>query len=132
MAETALFLNIECHPRDNKWGGANRVKLSLQIEPEDIERVQALLAARQDDAFVKHRVGKNLGAARPQITKRAFWERMVACLLTTQQRSGPKSAVNQGRIGVVAPKGVDIGKGGSTSTRYWAMAESWVCWPQTD
>ena len=39
------------------------MKLSLQIEPDDIERVRTFLAARQDDPFVKHRVAKNLGPA---------------------------------------------------------------------
>ena len=29
--------------------------------------------------------------------------------------------INQGRIGIAAPRSVDIGKGGSTSTQYWAM-----------
>lgn len=71
------------------------MKLSLQIERKDIKKVRTFLVAHQDDAFVKHRVAKNLGRNKPQITKRAFWERMVACLLTTQQRSGPKSAVTR-------------------------------------
>lgn len=71
------------------------MKLSLQIERKDIKKVQTFLASHQDNAFVKHRVAKNLSTARPRITKRAFWGRMVACLLTTQQRSGPKSAVTR-------------------------------------
>lgn len=74
---------------------ATPMKLSLRIEPDDIERLRTFLVARQGDAFVRRRIAKNLGTAKPRITKRAFWERMVACLLTTQQRSGPKSAVTR-------------------------------------
>ena len=71
------------------------MRLSLQIEPEDIEKVRAFLDSRRNEPFVRNRIAKNLGKEKPQITKRAFWECMVACLLTTQQRSGPKSAVTR-------------------------------------
>jgi len=39
------------------------------------------------------RIETNLAESKPTIPKPLFWERMVGCLLTTQQRSGPDSSV---------------------------------------
>jgi hypothetical protein len=54
------------------------MKLTLQIEPEDIEKVRAIIASHQDDPFVKDRIAKNLSDDKPQITKDEFWRCMVA------------------------------------------------------
>ena len=48
-----------------------------------------------NDAFVKQRITKNLSKQKPPVSEEEFWECLVACLLTTQQRSGPKSIVTQ-------------------------------------
>ena len=54
------------------------MKLTLQIEPEDTEKVRAIIASHQDDPFVKDRIAKNLSDDKPQITKDEFWKCMVA------------------------------------------------------
>jgi len=71
------------------------MKLHWEIAPEDVEAVHSFLALHQDDAFVKSRIEKNLREDKPAITKDEFWYWMVVCLLTTQQRSGPTSAVTR-------------------------------------
>jgi hypothetical protein len=65
------------------------------IEPSDIEKVKAFLDRHRDDLFVRQRFGWNLRDNKPPVGKAAFWQQMVACLLTTQQRSGPTSAVSR-------------------------------------
>ncbi|NNE47201.1 MAG: hypothetical protein HKN37_11130 [Rhodothermales bacterium] len=42
---------------------------------------------------MKSRIATNLRTDKPPISKGEFWDRMVGCLLTTQQRSGPGSTV---------------------------------------
>lgn len=71
------------------------MKLHWEITPADVERVHSFLKSWQDDPFVKSRVTKNLRKDKPPITKEEFWYWMIVCLLTSQQRSGPKSAVTR-------------------------------------
>lgn len=71
------------------------MKIIWHIELEDIEKVQVFCNSYCDDPFVKQRIEKNLGEDRQQISKGGFWQAMVKCLLTTQQRSGPSSPVSR-------------------------------------
>lgn len=71
------------------------MKLIWQIELEDIERVKAFLAANESSPFVRQRINRNLVSNKPAVQKYEFWRQLVACLLTTQQRSGPNSAVSR-------------------------------------
>jgi hypothetical protein len=71
------------------------MKHTWTVEPADIEKVKAFLADHQDDLFVRRRIERNLGAEKPAVEKAGFWQQMVACLLTTQQRAGPTSAVTR-------------------------------------
>ena len=64
-----------------------------QIEPDDIEKVRAFVDSHLNDTEVKDRIARNLRKDKPPITEEQFWERMVGCLLTTQQKSGPDSRV---------------------------------------
>src|SRR5262249_11899104 len=68
---------------------------SWTIEPTDIEKVKAFLDLHRDDLFVRQRIEWNLRDDKPAVKKEDFWQQMVACLLTTQQRSGPTSAVTR-------------------------------------
>lgn len=65
------------------------------IEPTDIKKVMAFLDLHRDDLFVRQRIEWNLSDEKPAVEREDFWQQMVACLLTTQQRSGPKSAVTR-------------------------------------
>ena len=71
------------------------MRLLWQIDSEDIARVRAFYEKHCDNPFVKSRISTNLRADKPPISKGEFWDRMVGCLLTTQQRSGPGSAVTK-------------------------------------
>lgn len=65
------------------------------IEPTDIEKVKAFLDLHRDDPLVRQRIEWNLRNEKPAVNKGDFWQELVACLLTTQQRSGPTSAVTR-------------------------------------
>jgi hypothetical protein len=71
------------------------MKINWQIDPEDIAKVKTFFDLHRDNAFVKMRIATNLKDDKPPVTKELFWEVMIACLLTTQQRSGPGSAVTR-------------------------------------
>ena len=72
-----------------------KMKLHWEIAPKDVERVHSFLQSHEEDTFVQSRRAKNLQKDKPAITKDDFWYWMVVCLLTTQQRSGPTSAVTR-------------------------------------
>jgi N-glycosylase/DNA lyase len=65
------------------------------IEVGDIEKVKELLDQQRASLFVRRRVERNLRDEKPLPSKDKIWHQMVACLLTTQQRSGPRSAVTR-------------------------------------
>jgi len=71
------------------------MKIIWQVDDKDIARVKEFFDLHRDNAFVKMRITRNLADDKPPVTKELFWEVMIACLLTTQQRSGPGSAVKK-------------------------------------
>lgn len=71
------------------------MKIIWQVDAEDIAKVKEFFDLHRDNAFVKMRIATNLKDDKPPVTKELFWEVMIACLLTTQQRSGPGSAVTR-------------------------------------
>ena len=71
------------------------MKLIWQIDSDDIARVKKFFDLHRANAFVKMRVATNLSDDKPPVTKELFWEVMLACMLTTQQRSGPGSHVTR-------------------------------------
>jgi hypothetical protein len=70
------------------------MKITWHTEPEDIEKVRAFCESHRDDPFVRRRIERNLGETEQEISEEWFWQVMVGCLLTTQQRSGPSSPVS--------------------------------------
>jgi hypothetical protein len=71
------------------------MKLIWQVEPQDIEQVRAFYQAHQNDPFVQERQRRNLAESKPPLTKSDIWQVLVSCLLTTQQRSGPQTAITR-------------------------------------
>lgn len=63
------------------------------IDDGDMEKVRSFVKEWSDDPFVKARIEHNLTDSKPPVTRQAFWSGVYACLLTTQQRSGPTSPV---------------------------------------
>jgi len=71
------------------------MKILWQIDPEDVPKVLEFFDRHQDTVFVRKRRETNLRDHKPPVTKPDFWRVMVGCLLTTQQRSGPDTAVSR-------------------------------------
>ncbi len=63
------------------------------ITDSDVRRVKDFMAEYAGNALVKHRVKRNITNRPTSVDCADFWMGVVACLLTTQQRSGPKSRV---------------------------------------
>lgn len=72
-----------------------KLKIIWDITLNDIATVKAFLAPLEGKRFVKGRIAKNVTGPKPVFSKDLFWHRMIACLLTTQQKSGPKSAITR-------------------------------------
>jgi hypothetical protein len=71
------------------------VKLTWQIDRSDVKRVNAFFGRYSDHPFVSERRKTNLGKQKPKASKEYVWQVMVSCLLTTQQRVSPGSAVDR-------------------------------------
>jgi thermostable 8-oxoguanine DNA glycosylase len=71
------------------------MKLLWQIEESDIHKVKSFYEAQKNSAFVLNRIERNVKKALPSFSNELFWEAMISCLITTQQRSGPNSSVTK-------------------------------------
>ncbi len=71
------------------------MKLSWQIEDDDIKKAKLFYEAQKNNSFIQNRIERNIKKILPPFTKELFWEAMIACLITTQQRSGPNSSVTK-------------------------------------
>lgn len=71
------------------------MKLDWIIEAADEAKLKAFFAKHCECRFVRDRIDRNLALRKAPISKEKFWEIHVGCLLTTQQKAGPKSAVTR-------------------------------------
>ena len=71
------------------------MEIHWQIAETDVGKVRRFFDRHKDSPFVKNRISRNVEKSAPKVTKEIFWEAMISCLLTTQQRSGPDSAVTR-------------------------------------
>jgi len=69
------------------------MRITWQIEKQDIARVKSLLAYYKDHPMVRRRIECNLSDTKPRVSRSRFWRALITCLLTTQQKSGPGSAI---------------------------------------
>ena len=65
------------------------------IDEADVQKVKQFVALHFFNYFVQRREERNVQHQRPEPTIDIFWKWMVSCLLTTQQRSGPNSAISK-------------------------------------
>jgi hypothetical protein len=86
------------------------MKIIWHVDQDDIAKVKEFYNRHRDNAFVKRRIATNLREDKPPVTKEVFWEVMVGCLLTTQQRSGPDSSVTRFISTRPFPLGFDLCK----------------------
>jgi len=71
------------------------MKLIWQIEDSDIQKGKAFYEAQKNNAFVLNRIERNVKKVLPPFSNEMFWDAMISCLITTQQRSGPESSVTK-------------------------------------
>ncbi len=71
------------------------MRLLWEIEDSDVLEVKAFYDERKNNDFVRSRREVNVEGDPPKFTRASFWKQMVGCLLTTQQRSGPTSAISR-------------------------------------
>lgn len=69
--------------------------IQWRVEPPDCEAVRRFVEEHRNKSFVRHRIWRNVVGPAPQFSRQKFWKAMVGCLLTTQQRAGPGSAVTR-------------------------------------
>lgn len=69
------------------------MELVWRVNPDDARRLREFVAAQQDNPFVRVRIRRNVEQPPTGVTIAEFWEQLVGCLLTSQQRSGPGSPV---------------------------------------
>ena len=68
------------------------MKIIWKYKKKDIERLKTFVK-QQNNAFVKSRISRNIKRKNLLLNKNTILKSMIMCLLTTQQRSGPKSPV---------------------------------------
>lgn len=71
------------------------MKFIWQIENTDIQRIKDFYKKQENNPFVLRRIERNVGKNIQDFSKKLFWNAMISCLLTTQQRSGPNSTVTK-------------------------------------
>jgi hypothetical protein len=71
------------------------MELLWQIEDSDIQKMKLFYDAQKNNAFVINRIERNVKRVLPEFSKEIFWKAMISCLITTQQRAGPDSAVTR-------------------------------------
>ena len=69
------------------------MKIIWKLEAEEIAQLSSFVSARRVDVFVRSRIEKNVVNPSTSIEIDRFWWVLVACLLSSQQRSGPDSPV---------------------------------------
>lgn len=65
------------------------------ITPHNVGPYKDFVDRHKHLEFVRKRIEKNVRRGDVAISKERFWERLVGCLLTTQQRSGPNSHLSR-------------------------------------
>lgn len=78
---------------ENTSRAAESMRIIWHIDEGDVCKVKRFLADYASDAFVANRRNRNLSVKKSPITIEDFWQTSIECLLTTQQRSGPDSAI---------------------------------------
>jgi hypothetical protein len=69
------------------------MKIIWKIENSDIKKVKAVYKTQKSNSLVLSRMERNVNKPSRTFSKGIFWRKTLSCLLTTQQRSGPESAV---------------------------------------
>lgn len=66
-----------------------------KITARDVRKIREVVASQRCAPFVRRRFSRNIGGNHATPSKGRFWKAHLMGLLTTQQRSGPTSAVTR-------------------------------------
>lgn len=69
-------------------------RLNWEIDSTLINSVKDFYSKHENNTFVKIREKRNIKKLDLNLTKEFLWEKIIVCLLTSQQKSGPKSRVS--------------------------------------
>ena len=92
------------------------MRLLWEISADDVARLRAFLDNQANNGLVKYRIRRNVTNRPTDIIAADVWHAIVACLLTTQQRSGPKSRVSQFLTSSPFPLSLDACRAGPNVT----------------
>jgi len=71
------------------------MQVKYVISNADVKKVKTVVEQHRDDDFVRRRIRRNIKKDREALTPNRCWQAHMMCLLTTQQKSGPNSAVSR-------------------------------------
>lgn len=71
------------------------MRLLWRVEDDDVWKVNRFYNENRHNDLVVWRRERNIEGAYSRFSRDTFWKEMVGCLLTTQARSGPNSAVSR-------------------------------------
>lgn len=71
------------------------MKIEWHIEKGDIDKIHVLIEEQQSKRFVKKRIARNINEnTNLKFSEELFWEKMILCLLSSQQKSGSGSPIS--------------------------------------
>lgn len=71
------------------------MRIIWKISKSDIRAVKEIVKKYEKHPMVRDRIRRNLSDSKQTVSLPRFWRGLVGALLTTQQRSGPQSAVSR-------------------------------------
>jgi len=71
------------------------MRIAWHFAQNDIDAVRSIVADHRNHVIVRDRIARNLSASKPAVDRQRFWRALTMALLTTQQPSGPRSAVTR-------------------------------------
>ncbi|OFW09680.1 MAG: hypothetical protein A3H27_00745 [Acidobacteria bacterium RIFCSPLOWO2_02_FULL_59_13] len=71
------------------------MRVAWEFTQKDIAAVRSAVTAYRDHPIVRDRLTRNLAVSKPAVGRDRFWKALTMSLLTTQQPSGPTSAVTR-------------------------------------
>jgi len=71
------------------------VEIHWIISKRDLEKLKSFYDTFKGSPFVLNRIRRNIERRLPKVFRSTFWEAMISCHITSQQRSGPNSAVTR-------------------------------------
>ena len=71
------------------------MKITIEIEYADIQKIKQFYDNHKDNKFVQVRYNRNVLRKELDFSWEFLWKSIIMCLLTTQQRSGPTSPVSK-------------------------------------